>query len=322
MSICVFGSLNLDLVIQTPRLPLPGETLSGKGFQQFPGGKGANQAVAAARLGGAVSLVGRVGLDAWGQALLENLKIHQVDTSGVITDPEQHTGLAFITVAEDGDNQIVLAAGANGVRDGRTLEHLRSLLPQTEILLLQLEIPVELVLEAAQMAQDAGVTVILDPAPVPVHFPPRLYGLVDILTPNRGEASQLMGMPMDSIAEAKQGVRELKARGVNIPLITLGEEGVVWFSDHVDEPQHSPAFPVTAIDTTAAGDGFNGALAVALLQSLSLDEGILWGMAAGALAVQRSGAQTSLASRAELEGFLGMENGKWRMENGEWKMGN
>jgi ribokinase len=254
-------------------------------------------------------------MDGWGQALLANLQTYQVDTSGVIVDPDQHTGLAFITVAEDGENQIVLAAGANGVKDGRTLDHLRSCLPQMEILLLQLEIPIELVLEAAQMAQDAGVTVILDPAPVPIDFPSSLYGWVDILTPNRGEASQLLGRPIDSIAEAKQGVRELKARGVNIPLITLGEEGVVWFSDHVDEPQHSPAFPVTAIDTTAAGDGFNGALAVALLQSLSLDEGIRWGMAAGALAVQRSGAQPSLASRAELEAFLRVENEKLRIEN-------
>lgn len=308
MSICVFGSLNMDLVIHTPRLPLPGETLAGTNFQQVPGGKGANQAVAAARLGGTVSLIGRVGSDAWGQALLQTLQSDRVDTSGVMVDPEQHTGLALITVADQGGNQIVLAAGANGVRDVRCLDHLRSLLPQMEILLLQLEIPLELVMEAAQMAQDAGVTVILDPAPVPVDFPPSLYGLVDILTPNRGEASQLLGMPMESMTAAKQAVREFKARGVKIPLLTLAEEGVVWFSDHVDDPQHSPAFPVRAIDTTAAGDGFNGALAVALLQSLSLDEAIRWGMAAGALAVQRSGAQPSLASRGDVEAFLGIGN--------------
>jgi len=304
MSIGVFGSLNVDLVIQTAQLPLPGQTLAGFGFQQVPGGKGANQAVAAARLGGSVSLVGRVGLDAWGQVLLESLQANQVATDGVVKDSENHTGLAFITVAQDGENQIILAAGANGVADSRNLEHLRSFLPNTEILLLQLEIPLEQVIEAAQLAQDAGVTVILDPAPVPTHFPPDLYGVVDILTPNRGEASQMLGMSIESIAAAKQAVRQFKDLGVRIPLITLGEEGVVWLSDHVDEPQHSPAFPVKAIDTTAAGDAFNGALAVALFQSMSLDEGILWGMAAGALAVQRRGAQPSLPNRAELEAFL------------------
>lgn len=294
----------MDLVIQSVHLPLPGETVTGVGFQQIPGGKGANQAVAAARLGAAVTLIGRVGLDAWGQVLLQNLQTNHVETSGVIEDPEQHTGLAFITVAQNGENQIILAAGANGVVDPRNLEYLRSCLPETEILLLQLEVPVEQVVKAAQMAQDAGVTVILDPAPVPAHFPPSLYTVVDILTPNRGEASQLLGMPIDTIAAAKQAVREFKARGVAIPLITLGEEGVVWLSDHVDEPQHSPAFPTTAIDTTAAGDAFNGALAVALLHSVSLDEGILWGMAGGALAVQARGAQPSLPDRTQLEGFL------------------
>ncbi|MFZ9739184.1 MAG: ribokinase [Prochlorotrichaceae cyanobacterium] len=304
MSICVFGSLNLDLVVQTPHLPLPGETLLGLGFQQIPGGKGANQAVAAARAGAIVSMVGRVGQDVWGHLLLENLKANQVETIGIVQDPTEHTGVAFITVAQNGDNQIVLAAGANGAVAAEDLEQLRSLLPQTEILLLQLEVPLAQVVAAAEMAQDAGVTVILDPAPVPPHFPPSLYPLIDILTPNQGEASQLLGMPIDSIQTAKQGVRQLQEWGVSIPIITLGEAGVVWFSSHVDDPQHLPAFPVQAIDTTAAGDAFNGALAAALLQSVSLDAGILWGMAAAALAVQQPGAQPSLPDRAQIEAFL------------------
>ena len=310
MSICVLGSLNMDLVIHTPHFPAPGETIAGSSFQQIPGGKGANQALAAARLGASVQMVGRVGADAWGEALCRNLAAGGVNTDGVQVDPQNHTGLAFITVAQSGthaaENQIILAPGANAAVNHQDRAILRSLLSHAQILLLQLEIPIDEVLEAAQEARKQGITVILDPAPAPLVFASDFFAVAQIITPNQQEASQLLGFPVETIEDAKKAIELFCDRGVAIPLITLGHQGVVCYNPDQQSIQHYPAFTVPVVDTTAAGDAFNGALAVALLEAKPLEQAIQWGMAAAALAVQQSGAQTSLPHRGAFDTFLAL----------------
>jgi len=292
----------MDLAARVPRLPAPGETLVGRDFATTPGGKGGNQAVAAARLGGNVHLIGRVGGDRFGEELRESLRANGANERGVWTDAEACSGVALIAVGED-ENQIIVVPGANERASSADLERLQPLLPQATALLLQLEIPLPAVQAAAKMARQAGVTVILDPAPAPQHFPETLYSLVDILTPNAVEASQLVGFPVEARYSATQAVQELCRRGVGCAIATLGSRGLVgatatdcWFL---------PAYPVDAIDTVAAGDAFNGGLAVALAEGLPLPVALSWGAAAGALATTQVGAQSSLPYREELEKFLG-----------------
>jgi ribokinase len=296
--VCVFGSLNMDLVVSTPRLPMPGETLIGSDFQTIPGGKGANQAVAVARLGVTTHMVGRVGADDFGRTLTENLQKEGIHVAAVQEDAQTSTGIALITVAHQGDNQIVVVSGANGQVDLSDVERLKPLLKNAQVLLLQLEIPLTAAIAAAQAAQTQGVTVILDPAPAPAVFPPELYPLVNILTPNQVEAAQLVGFAVETPEAALKTAQVLHDRGVATPIITLGAEGVVYHTGQ--EVLHLPALPVEAIDTTAAGDAFNGGLGAALAQGLPLSEAIRWGLAAGAIAVTRAGAQPSLGDRAEI----------------------
>jgi ribokinase len=302
MGICIFGSLNMDLVVQAPRLPRPGETLSGYKFETIPGGKGANQAVAAARLGSQAHLFGRVGGDGFGQQLLSSLQAQGVECEGVAIDESTHTGIATITVASMGENQIVLAAGANAQVGQADIDRLQHKLLGMSALLLQLEIPIEMAIAAAKAAQAAGVTVILDPAPAPVQFPPEFYTLVDILTPNQTEAEHLLGRSIHTIDDAIQAAQHLQQKGVQQVILTLGEQGII-----VADPQgvnHWPAYPTSVIDTTAAGDGFNGAMAAALDQHQPWTTALQWGLAAGALTVSRPGAQPSLPSQTDLLHFL------------------
>jgi ribokinase len=302
MSICIFGSLNMDLVVQAPRLPKPGETLSGSKFETIPGGKGANQAVAAARLGSQAHLFGRVGGDGFGQQLLSSLQAQGVECEGVAIDNSTHTGIATITVASTGENQIVLAAGANGQVGQTDIDRLKQQLPGMSALLLQLEIPIEMAIAAAKAAQEAGVTVILDPAPAPKQFPSDFYKRVDILTPNQTEAEQLLGRSIHSIDDAIQAAQEFRQQGVQRVVLTLGEQGIV-VAD-VQGITHWPTYPTTVVDTTAAGDAFNGAMAAALDQQQPWTTALQWGLAAGALTVSRSGAQPSLPNQTELLQFL------------------
>jgi ribokinase len=302
MGICVFGSLNMDLVLRTPYLPKSGETLSSSAFKTVPGGKGANQAVAAARLGTQAHLIGRVGADDFGQQLVAALVSQGVACDGILEDASTHTGIAAITVADNGENQIVLAAGANALVGAADVERLKPKLPGASALLLQLEIPLQAAIAAAKAAQDAGVKVILDPAPASAAFPAEFYPLVDILTPNQTEAEQLLGHPIRSIADAMQGAQSLQQKGVKTVVLTLGEDGIV-VADGTDV-QHWPAYPSSVCDTTAAGDAFNGALAAALNQNHSWNTAIRWGLAAGALTVSQAGAQPSLPSREALLDFL------------------
>lgn len=302
MGICIFGSLNMDLVVQASRLPKPGETLSGSKFETIPGGKGANQAVAAARLGSQTHLFGRVGSDGFGQQLLSSLQAQGVECEGVAIDDSTHTGIATITVASTGENQIVLAAGANAQLGQADIDRLKHKLPGISALLLQLEIPIEVAIAAAKAAQEAGVIVILDPAPAPVQFPPAFYTLVDILTPNQTEAEQLLGRTIQTIDDAIQAAQQFRQKGVQRVVLTLGEQGIVVLDEQ--GVTHWPAYPTSAIDTTAAGDGFNGAMAAALDQHQPWTTSLQWGLAAGALTVSRSGAQPSLPSQADLLRFL------------------
>lgn len=297
----VFGSLNLDLVARVPRLPLPGETLLGRSFAQVPGGKGANQAVAIARLGARCELVGRVGADPFGTLLLESLQADGVDTAGVGVDSTAGTGVALIAVGDQGENQIIVLAEANSQVGETDVGRLKSVLPGASLLLMQLEIPLEAVVEAARLAHSQGIPVILDPAPAR-DLPPELYPLVSILTPNEVEAGQLVGFPLSKVEQVVQAAEVLRQRGAATVLITLGDQGV--YCATTEDTFWVPAFAVNAVDTVAAGDGFNGALAIALAEGRSLQESIIWGSAAGALAATCFGAQSSLPYRSAVEALV------------------
>lgn len=300
-SIIVFGSINMDLVTKTPRLPIAGETIKGHEFFTAGGGKGANQAVAVAKLGIPTQLVGRLGDDDFGRQLLRHLQSAGVQTEGVLVDETTSSGVAVITVDDAGENHIIIIAGANGRLNETDVERLRSRLSGAAALLMQLEVPMPTVQLAAQAAHSAGVPVILDPAPAQ-DIPRELYPLIDIMTPNQLEASQLVGFPVDGQEAAAKASAELQQRGVSTVMVKLGDRGV--FCATTEETFFVPAFSVQAVDTVAAGDAFNGALAVALAQGRPLREAVVWGAAAGALSATKAGAQPSLPDRKTFEAFL------------------
>lgn len=301
MSIIVFGSLNMDLVVRTPRLLQAGETLIGSDFYTTPGGKGANQAVAAAKLGIPTELVGRVGEDAFGLELLAELRAVGVGVEGVLVDAT-HSGVAVITVAATGENQIIGVFGANGNVDETDVERLKTKLSDTQLLLLQLEIPIAAVKQAAQAAQAAGVRVILDPAPVPAEAIASLYPFIDILVPNEIEAGQLVGFAVNSPDTAAIAAEMLQQQGAKTVIVKLGAQGVLCATP--DETFFVPAFAVEAIDTVAAGDAFAGGLAAALVEGVSLKKAVVWGAAAGALATTKKGAQAAMPDRPTFNAFL------------------
>ncbi len=302
MSIIVFGSINIDLVATAPRLPVAGETLLGRDFFQTPGGKGANQAVALARLGVPTQMVGRVGGDSFGAELINNLKANGVQTDNVFVDETVNSGVATIAVNDAGENQIIIIAGANGRVNQSDVERLSPLLPRATTLLLQFEIPISTVIAAASSARQAGVTVILDPAPAQMDVPAELYPLVDIITPNEVEAGQLVGFPVFGEESAKKAATVLLQRGVKCAIVKLGAKGV--FCATPEETFFVPAFPVQAVDTVAAGDAFNGGLAAALFEGQSMRQAVIWGAAAGAMAATKPGAQPSLPDRRTFDTFL------------------
>jgi ribokinase len=298
--IVVVGSLNMDLVVKAPRMPLAGETIPGKDLQLVPGGKGANQAAAAARLGSPVAMVGRVGDDAFGPQLIENLGRQGVDTSHVVLDDRAATGTAMIIVDDTGENSIVISAGANGRVNKRDMDHAEGLLSRARILLLQFEVPLETVEVAIEMAARHQVKVILNPAPArPV--PPELLAKVDFLVPNETEASMLTGLDVDDLPSAEQAAQKLLGYGVPVVIITMGEEGALLVTER--RMAHVPARKVKAVDTTAAGDAFIGGLAVALMKEFPLDEAVRYATCAGTLAVRKFGAQTSLPSAKQVQAF-------------------
>jgi ribokinase len=311
MTIAVFGSLNMDLVTRVSRLPLPGETLMGNEFFTTPGGKGANQAVAAAKLGIPTTLIGRVGDDDWGRSLLTGLQTYGVETSGIQIDSTIHSGVAIITVAETGENQIIGVYGANAHLDQSDVDRLIPVLKDSKVLLLQLEVAIEAVKLAAQAAQKAGVMVILDPAPVPNSCISHLYPHIDLLIPNETEASQLVGFEVNSVETATKAAFVLHGQGAKAVIIKLGAQGAFYSQELYSEENGSeimtsfvPAFAVDAIDTVAAGDAFAGGLAVAIVEGFPMIEAVRRGCAAGALATLTIGAQVAMGDRTEFDQFL------------------
>lgn len=295
MTVVVFGSINIDLVVEVPRLPSRGETVIGHRFFTAGGGKAANQAVAVAKLGIPTHLIGQIGDDKFGQILLKNLHNLGVGTEGVVINPHTHSGVASILVEERGDNIIACAAGANNLVGEAELRQFQALLPQAKVALLELGIPLSTVLAAAQTAKNSNCWVILDPAPAQPNLPNELYSLVDLITPNEIEASQLVGFTVDGVTTARQAATFLHQMGAKNVVITLGNQGA--FCSTGDENYWVKPVSVRVVDTVAAGDAFNGALAAALASGKSLKEAVQWGNIAGALAVTKPGAQPSLPSR-------------------------
>jgi ribokinase len=302
MAIVVFGSINMDLVVRTQRLPVAGETLTGHSFFTAPGGKGANQAVACARLGATTRLIGRVGDDVFGAALCDGLRAADVNIAGVIIDSGISSGTAVIAVNDAAENTIIVVPGANGQVGAEDLERLAAALVDARALLLQLEVPLPAVVAAAQQAHARGVLVILDPAPAQP-LPDELYAAADIITPNETEAAALVGFPIQHVDAAERAAQALLARGVRSVIVKLGGRGAYWHDG--TRGALVPPFKVDAIDTVAAGDAFNGGLATALDAGLPFEQAIRWAMAAGASSTTRAGAQPSLPSRAEVLGLLG-----------------
>jgi len=300
-SVTVVGSLNMDLVTRASRIPQPGETIIGDDFHTLPGGKGANQAVAAARLGAQVAMVGRVGRDTFAGPLLDNLAGAGVDCTFVTQDSQAATGVALIVVDAAGQNSIVVASGANMRLLPDDVDAAETVISAAHVLLLQLESPLETVTRAAQVARAHGVQVILNPAPARL-LPASLLSLVDVLVPNESETELLTGLPVGDQAEAEAAAAALQEMGVGTVILTLGERGALLARE--GEVTLLPAFDVTPVDTTAAGDAFVGGLGVALAEGKTLAEAVRWGNAAGALATTRLGAQPSLPTRGALEALL------------------
>jgi ribokinase len=301
MSIVVFGSINIDLVARTPRLPSPGETITGKVFQTFPGGKGANQAVACSRLGANTFMVGRVGDDEFGENLKEELEKAGVDHENVIVDTNTSSGVALIAVEDSAENFIIVIPGANGKVDDQDLKRLKAVLTRSEVLLLQLEIPLEMVGAAAKLAKENNVQVILDPAPAQV-LSEEIYPLLDIITPNEIETELLVGFPLETKEDAAKAAKILRDRGASNVIIKMGSRGA--FALMGDQEEFFKPYQVATVDTVAAGDAFNGALAVALSEHLPVEKAIQWGMAGGALSVTKKGAQPAMPERNELNALL------------------
>jgi ribokinase len=298
--VLVIGSANMDFTVAVPRLPAEGETVTGGSFYVSHGGKGANQAVAARRLGGDVRFVGCVGQDPQGDQVVDQLAAEGIPTDGVIRT-EAATGVALITVDREGRNQIAVASGANLELLPDLAKMHASLMPWAKVLLLQLEIPVPSVQWALATAREHGVLSILNPAPAQP-LPDTLLSLVDCLTPNANEAEVLTGIAVTAPDSASQSAQHLLARGVRRVIVTLGAEGVLYCDGR--SALHFPAFPVDAVDTTGAGDAFNGALAVGLAAGGTWEEALPLANAAAALTCTRRGAQTSFPRRVDVEAFM------------------
>ncbi|MGE5248980.1 MAG: ribokinase [Bacteroidota bacterium] len=296
--ILVIGSINMDLVVRAAHFPGPGETIQGEDLAAYPGGKGANQAVAAARQGGRVSMIGRVGNDPYGDELIENLKQNQIDAALVRRD-EAPTGTAIVVVDEKGQNSIVVSPGANGKVVPEDVE-IASLI-DLKMVLFQLEIPLETVMRGSQLARQHGAKMLLNPAPARP-LPDELLANVDYLLPNETELSLLSGQPVKDAASAEAAARVLLDRGVPAVVVTLGANGSLIVTG--DGAWHVPHFAVKVVDTTGAGDAFIGGFASAVLRGSTLEEAARLGNASGALAASKAGAQPSLPTREELQAFL------------------
>ncbi len=311
MDVVVLGSLNMDLVAQVPRLPQPGETLCSQSFAMTPGGKGANQAVAAARLGVQTAMIGCIGSDSIGQTLRSQLQVESIDITGISVSSQLSSGTALIAVSPE-NNQIIVNPGANDEVDEEALEALMPHFKNAHVLLLQFEVPLSTVEKAAALAHTAGLTVIVDPAPAQGPLPRDVYEYISILTPNQTEAAALSGRAVNDVQDAITAAEALQRKGTEAVIVKMGAMGCVCATALGSFAV--PAFSVAAVDTVAAGDAFNGGLAAALCQLNIrkqepitpdlLKEAINYAMAVAALAVTRHGAQASMPTTAEVQDFL------------------
>lgn len=297
--VVIVGSLNMDLVTRAPRLPRAGETLAGQSFVTVPGGKGANQAVAAARLGASVAMVGCVGDDAYGEQLRTALLAEGIDCQAVTRIDGESTGVALIVVDDSSQNAIVIVAGGNGHVTASVVDSFDALLSGAEVIICQLEVPLDTVGHVLKRGHELGKTVILNPAPASGPLPAEWFAWIDYLIPNESEATALTGLPVDSTASADAAASALLKAGVSKVIVTLGEQGALFASPSRSE--HFPAPKVQPVDTTAAGDTFVGGFAAALADGKSESDAIRFGQVAAALSVTRSGAQPSIPTFAEVQ---------------------
>ena len=297
-SICVVGSINLDMNAYVERFPRPGETLHGRRFTTGYGGKGANQAVMAARLGAKVSMVGRVGDDIFGHDMRRNLESEGIRTDFVKESKGVSSGVAVITINEQGQNQIIVIPGANGLVTAADVEEAQAAITGAQVLLCQMEVPMEANLAALRIARNAGVTTIFNSAPVSSQVPEEVYGLSDIFCPNESEAELLTGVPVHTLDDARLAASMIVARGARAALITLGAQGCLYVT--ADQEEHVPAPNVKAVDTTGAGDAFVGSLAHFLATGLPVLDAIARANAIAAISVQHPGTQASYPRWADL----------------------
>jgi len=304
----VFGSLSQDFVVNVPRLPAKGETIRGTDFGMFAGGKGNNQAMAAARAGGdavEVVMVGRVGADSFGDMLIDTLKKNNVDTKYVSKDEKVGTGIALITVDAAGDNNIVIAQRSNLALSANDAENARTVFDGAVTLMLQLEVPFEANIAAAKLAKEYGHMVHLNPAPAPADgiIPDELWELIDVVTPNQTEVALLTGMEVTDLHTGVEAAQKLKAKGPKVIILTMGDQGCVLLQ-HDNQPVIYKPYSVMSVDATAAGDAFCGALAAGWTQGLVLEKALERACAAGALATTKAGAEPSLPTKEEIEDLM------------------
>ncbi|MFM1594193.1 MAG: ribokinase [Woeseiaceae bacterium] len=298
--IYIIGSINTDMVAMTKNLPAPGETVMGGEFMMTAGGKGANQAVSAARLGGEVTMVGRLGEDIFGDQSIERLKHENINCDFIGRDSIAASGVALISVDDKGENHIVVAPGANNQLDKTKVKTALDSMPDNAIILLQLEIPLETVAHIIETTRGSSRRVILDPAPAPsTALPDNFLNGLYLITPNETEATKLSGIEVQDDRSAEAAARKLLATGVNNVAITMGAKGVVLVQQNGVKFIKSPK--VTAIDSTAAGDCFNGALAVSIANDLSLEQSVERACRAASISVTRKGAQDSMPSKSEVD---------------------
>lgn len=299
--VAVVGSFNMDLVVKAARRPRKGETLIGDDFGIFIGGKGTNQAIAAARLGAEVHMIGRLGTDLFGDMFLSAFKKEEINTDFIVRDPEVGTGVGTPVIDADGDNSIIIVPRANMRLTPEDVQKAGKPISETDVLILQLEVPIEASKRAAEIAKSGGATVILNPAPA-TKLDDDFIKLMDILTPNEVETEMLTGIPVADRTGAERAAKSLLEKGVSAVILTLGERGALLVTK--DLIQEIPSYQVKVVDTTAAGDAFCGALATALARRESLEQATAYANAAGALAVTVLGAEPSMPTAAKLDEFL------------------
>lgn len=299
--ILVIGSLNIDMVVNVDHTPVAGETILSDKMEMIPGGKGANQACAAGRLGAASTILGAIGDDLYGEMQKDSLKESGVDVSRLIKREGGSTGVALITVNGDGDNSIVVVSGANATVSREDIDENLDLIRDSDIILLQLEIPLDTVLYAAKKAKELGKTVILDPAPAPKVFPEELYRYVDVVKPNETELSILTGVA-DTEEHLEEAIARLTECGVGNVIVTLGSKGV-YVHTKEGETRYIPAREVKAVDTTAAGDSFTAALAMMLAEGKTLVEAAEFANLVASIVVTRRGAQSSIPNIHEVDSY-------------------